>query len=78
MTNAQSVLQLNFAWAVYKLEIVRLVIYAREVLILLLQTLRMHPHAHKIITANKERIIPTNVPVKNTPKEKDIYRKVIV
>ena len=78
MTIAQSVLQLNFAWAVYKLEIVRLVIIARKVLILLLQTLRMHLHALKIITANKERIIPTNVQAKNIPKEKDIYRKVIV
>ena len=78
MTNVQSVLQLNFAWAVYKLEIVRLVIIAREVLILLPQTLQMHLHALKIIIANKERIIPTNVLVKNILKEKDIYRKVIV
>lgn len=78
MRNAQNVLLLNFVWAVYKLEIVRLVIFARKVLNLLLQTLQMHLHVLKIIIANKERIIPTNVQAKNTPKEKVIYRKAIV
>lgn len=78
MKNAQNVLQLNFVWGVYKLGIVRLDIFARKVLILLLQTLQTHLHALKIIIANKERIIPTNVLAKNTPKEKVIYRKVIV
>ena len=78
MTNAQNVLPLNFVWAVYKLAIVRLVISARKVLTLPLQILQMHLHALKIIIANKERIIPTNVRAKNTHKEKDIYRKVIV